>query len=60
MSRIGKCNCGGELRLNVLAIRVKGILKHTAFCEKCLKEYPVEMVGKSRFYTKKIIGGGGE
>lgn len=25
----------------------------TAFCKKCFKEYPVEMIGKSRFYTLK-------
>ncbi|KKL64864.1 hypothetical protein LCGC14_2160690 [marine sediment metagenome] len=52
MARIGKCKCDGELSLSVVALVEEGVSKPTAFCKKCFKEYPVEMVGKSHNYTK--------
>lgn len=47
MSRIGKCECGGELSLNPLLDSDEP----KAYCKRCLKEYPVEMRGKNRCYT---------
>jgi len=52
MARIGKCACGGELSLSVVSLIENGKPKPTCFCKKCFKEYPVEMIGESRNYSR--------